>query len=124
MISTPGSILTLGLGGSPSLMVTLGYGLGAYVPPPADTGASGGWWPSVRRRSRAEIDEERRLLGILPPKVLEAVAEAPKARRRVKLAQLIGKPAAARISAVDLSDAIALSKRRKRQREDEMLLLM
>lgn len=98
----------------------------AFTPPtpPADTGASGGWWPSVRRRTRSEIDEERRLLGILPPKVLEAVAEAPKARRRVKLAQLIGKPAAARISAVDLSDAIALSRRRKRQREDEMLLLM
>ena len=33
MIGTPGSILTLGLGGSPSLMVTLGYGIGAYVPP-------------------------------------------------------------------------------------------
>lgn len=31
MISTPGSILTIGLGGSPALMVTLGYGVGAAV---------------------------------------------------------------------------------------------
>lgn len=29
MIGLPGSILTLGLGGSPSLMITLGYGLGS-----------------------------------------------------------------------------------------------
>ena len=31
MIDLPGSILTLGLGSSPSLMVTLGYGVGAAV---------------------------------------------------------------------------------------------
>jgi len=31
-IGTPGAILTLGLGGSPSLMVTLGYGVGAPAP--------------------------------------------------------------------------------------------
>lgn len=31
-IATPGAILTLGLGGTPSLMVTLGYGLGVAAP--------------------------------------------------------------------------------------------
>lgn len=34
MIGTPGSILTLGLGGSPSLMVTLGYGISTEVETP------------------------------------------------------------------------------------------
>lgn len=30
MIDLPGSILTFGLGGSPSLMITLGYGIASY----------------------------------------------------------------------------------------------
>jgi hypothetical protein len=33
MIGTPGAILTLGLGGSPSLITTLGYGIGDFVAP-------------------------------------------------------------------------------------------
>lgn len=86
---------------------------------------SGGfWWPHQRKRTRREIDEERRKLGILPPEVLEAVAAVKPERRRIKLVELVGKPKAARITNVDLSEAIAISKKRKRQREDELLLLM
>lgn len=33
MIDVPGSILTLGLGGSPSRMITLGYGVNTTPPP-------------------------------------------------------------------------------------------
>lgn len=32
-------------------------------------------WPQSRRRTREEIDDERRRLGILPPKVAEVVLE-------------------------------------------------
>lgn len=32
-------------------------------------------WPQSRRRTREEIDDERRRLGILPPKVAEVVIE-------------------------------------------------
>lgn len=91
----------------------------------AGSQASGGfWWPHQRKRTRREIDEERRKLGILPPEVLEAVAAVKPEKRRIKLVELVGKPKAARITNVDLSEAIAISKKRKRQREDELLLLM
>lgn len=40
-IGLPGSVLVLGLGGSPALMVTLGYGVGAYVPPPTGDNNAG-----------------------------------------------------------------------------------
>jgi hypothetical protein len=84
----------------------------------------GGWLPKLKRRTKKELDEERRKLGILPPEVVEEVAAAPVARRRITLQDLIGKKAAAQITNVDLSDAIAASKRRKRQKDDELLLLM
>ncbi len=84
----------------------------------------GGWLPMPRRRTKKELDDERRKLGILPPEVVEEVAAVPVARRRITLQDLIGKRAAAEITNVDLSAAIAASKRRKRQRDDELLLLM
>jgi hypothetical protein len=56
--------------------------------------------------------------------VVEEVAAAPVARRRITLQDLIGKKAAAQITNVDLSEAVAASKKRKRQRDDELLLLM
>jgi hypothetical protein len=80
--------------------------------------------PKLKRRTKKELDEERRKLGILPPEVVEEVAAVPVARRRITLQDLIGKKAAAQITNVDLSDAIAASKRRKRQKDDELLLLM
>lgn len=85
---------------------------------------STGYWPSPKRKTKREIDDERRKRLGLPVEVLEAVAAAPVERRKVVLADLIGKPKAARITRVDLSEAITLHKRRKRQRDDEMLMLM
>lgn len=84
----------------------------------------GGWFPMPRRRTKKEIDDERRALGILPPEVVAEVAAAPVARRRITLQDLIGKKAAAQITSVDLSEAIAASKKRKRRQDDELLLLM
>jgi len=84
----------------------------------------GGWLPKLKRRTKKEIDDERRRLGILPPEVVKEVAAAPVARRRITLQDLIGKTAAAQITNVDLSAAIAASKKRKQRRDDEFLLLM
>ena len=99
-------------------------GSGGAAPITVVSLGGGGWLPKLKRRTKKELDEERRKLGILPPEVVEEVAAAPVARRRITLQDLIGKRAAAQITNVDLSDAIAASKRRKRQKDDELLLLM
>lgn len=65
-IATPGAILTLGLGGSPSLMVTLGYGIGTAV----DTPLIGRKRP---RRRRTPIPEVVKVQDI--PEILEKVSE-------------------------------------------------
>lgn len=65
-IATPGAILTLGLGGSPSLMVTLGYGVGTAV----ETPLIGRKRP---RRRRTPIPEVVKVQDI--PEILEKVSE-------------------------------------------------
>lgn len=74
----------------------------------------GGWGP-IRRRKPKDDDKPQEL-----PEVVEPVA--PKPRKTLKLADIIGKRA--QISSVDISGAVAASKKRKRQQEDELLLLM
>jgi hypothetical protein len=69
-----GPIITLGLKYTPSLIVTLGYGIGAYVAPVVSTQQySGGWFPTEgRRKTRKQIHAERVRLGILPADIVEA----------------------------------------------------
>lgn len=108
------------------MMTTLGYGISAYVPPAPQQAIYGseGYWPSPRRKTKKEIDDERRERLGLTPAVVEAIAEVKPQRRRITLQDLIGKTRAAKITSVDMTAAIAASRRRKRQKDDEMLLLM
>jgi len=74
-----GPVITLGLKYTPSLIVTLGYGIGAYVAPTVTTQTYSGGWIGPRRKTRKQIYEERVRLGILPEQIVEAakvVAEA------------------------------------------------
>lgn len=83
----------------------------------------GGIYPTPRRRTKKEIEEQRRELGILPPEEVQTgIVEVP--RKKITLAQLIGKTAAAQVNSVDLSIAVEANKRIKRRRDDEFLLMM
>lgn len=87
--------------------------------------ASGGWFPMPRRRTKKEIDDERRELGILPPEVVAAAAAIPKPQRqKITMAQLVGKTTAKEVSRFDLEAAITAHKRKRQRMEDELLLLM
>ena len=89
--------------------------------PVADTAnATGGWGmlPLWQAKKKKKPTDE------LTQEVVEAVAEAPKERRTITLKQLIGKQAAAQIDAAELSKAIRTLKLKKRQREDDELMMM
>jgi hypothetical protein len=78
-----------------------------------------------RKRSKKEIDDERRKLGILPPEVVEAAAAIPKPQReKITMAQLVGKTKAKEVSRFDLEAAITAHKKKRQRQEDELLLLM
>lgn len=94
------------------------------VAPAVEVYGTSGYWPSPKRRTKKELDDERRERLGLSVETIEAVAEVPKARRKLVLADIIGKQRAAQITSVDLSEAIAATKRRKRRQEDELLLMM
>jgi len=88
-------------------------------------GGGGGWLPMPRKRSKKEIDDERRKLGILPPEVVEAAAAIPKPQReKITMAQLVGKTKAKEVSRFDLEAAITAHKKKRQRQEDELLLLM
>ncbi len=84
----------------------------------------GGIYPTPRRKTKQEIDEDRKRLGILPdePDVQTGIVEVP--RKKITLSQLIGKTAAAQVNSVDLSIAVEANRRIKRRRDDEFLLMM
>ncbi len=73
-----GAILTIGFGtfGSVNLLPTLGYGE-AVAPTPDDQASNwqANYWVN-KRRTKADEDEERRRLGILPPELAEDAQQA------------------------------------------------
>ena len=86
--------------------------------------SGGGIYPTPRRKTRQEIDADRKRLGILPdePEVQTGIVEVPK-RPTITLAQLIGKPAADTHRA-DMERASAAHKLRKRRQDDDLLMMM
>ena len=79
----------------------------------------GGWaeFVEAEKRRRKQPDPEEAMA-----KALEPVVSAP--RKTITMASLVGKRAAAEIEQRALADALSSSRKRKRQREDEFLLLM
>ena len=88
--------------------------------------SGGGIYPAPRRKTKQEIDADRKRLGILPdepePAIQTGIVEVPK-RPRITLAQLIGKPAADTHRA-DMERASAAHKLRKRRQDDDFLMMM
>ena len=86
--------------------------------------SGGGIYPTPRRKTRQEIDADRKRLGILPdePAIQTGIVEVPK-RPTITLAQLIGKPAADTHRA-DMERASAAHKLRKRRQDDDLLMMM
>lgn len=84
----------------------------------------GGIYPTPRRKTKQEIDADRKRLGILPdkPEVQTGIVETPK-RPKITLEQLIGKPAADTHRA-DMERASAAHKLRKRRQDDDLLMMM
>ena len=91
---------------------------------------SGGWLlaPISRRKSKKAILEERISLGILPADVIEELPEpvVKKARKAgtIKVVDLLGRSETREMSALDLEIAIQRIKRKRRQRQEDELLLM
>ncbi len=89
---------------------------------PVTDASNPGGYPIPRRKKKRQEDEEE--AEQIAPEVVEAVAVVPVARRTLTLEKLIGKAAAAQIDRAELSNAIHALRVKKRQREDEELLLM
>lgn len=98
--------------------------------PDAVVSGGGGWAyaPMPRRKTKKELRDERIALGILPPDVIaELPAPVVKKARKVgtiKVEDLFGKAEVTAMSTIDLEIAVQRIKRRKRQRQEEELLLM
>jgi hypothetical protein len=95
---------------------------GASVPAVA---TGGGVYPIPRRKTKQEIDADRKRLGILPdepePEIQTGIVEVP--RPKITLERLIGKPAADTHRA-DMERASAAHKLRKRRQDDDLLMMM
>ena len=92
----------------------------------AAVASGGGIYPTPRRKTKQEIDADRKRLGILPdePEVQTGIVETPAPKRpTITLAQLIGKPAADTHRA-DMERASAAHKLRKRRQDDDLLMMM
>lgn len=104
----------------------------ARGPQPDADSFGGGWaniaWPRKRKPTKRELTEEAIPLEALPAADVAALPApvAKKARKAgsIKLGALLGKAQVAEMSALDLEFALQRIKRKKRQQEDEMLLLM
>ena len=91
-------------------------------------GGGGFWYPDTKRRTKEELRDERIALGILQPAVVEALPVAVKVKARrlgtISVDQLLGRAKVDSMSALDLEFAVQRAKRKKRQREEDELLLM
>ncbi len=89
---------------------------------------SGGysWFPQQRIKTEKEKRAERIELGILPPDVIEVLPPRLKTRKSVSMAELIGIAEApeSSISLIDLEVIFQKAKRKQRQAEDELLMLL
>ena len=77
-----------------------------------------GWADLVRAQKRKRKPDPEEAMEA----ALEPIVSAP--RKTITMATLIGKKAAAELAPFDSSAAVAISRKRKRQRDDEFLLLM